>query len=261
MLYFDYNPRNVHYGTIRQQIWTLLHFPFHLAIVLTVEGLRQLTTWHGMNSYISTIFKQAEALTEPTLVAEWFQDQFYPLYEDGNSKTVVKGYENITANIDSLVVLASNNATSQTGYPHMVNELLSELLVGIAEYYGVKVPKPAATAYKKTEEPFSEDGPLGKVLSVFNLVYEYFFVSLGCIFLLLAAFTFLVRRNKDIHDYLAIGIRVVVGLIFFGMVGLYTAGDKELYYDYLYSPWPIPQVCLIIFIGIPPPFPESVSWK
>lgn len=206
-----------------------------------------------MNTYISTIFQQAEALTEPTLVAEWFLEQFSPLYEDGSSKTVVKGYSNITANIDSLVILASNNATSETGYPHMVNELLSELLVGIAEYYGVKVPKLAAAAYRKTEEPFSEDGPLGKVLSVFNLVYEYFFVSLGCAFILLAAFTFLVRRNKDVHDYLAIGIRVVVGFVMYGMVGLYTAGDRELYYDYLYSPWPIPQVCLIVFIGIAHP--------
>lgn len=139
----------------------------------------------------------------------------------------------------------------------MVNELLSELLVGIAEYYGVKAPHPTAI-FLKYEEPFSEDGPLGKVLGVFNLVYEYFFVSLGCTFVLLAAFTFLVRRNKDVHDYLSIAIRLAVGLVMYGMVGLHTRGNEELYYDYLYSPWPIPQVCLIVFMGIPP-FPRALS--
>ncbi|KAG0633377.1 bacterial low temperature requirement A protein-domain-containing protein [Tuber brumale] len=249
MFYFDYNPRNVHYGTIRQQIWTLLHFPFHLSIVLSVEGLRQLTTWHGMNTYISKISQEAETLTEPAQVAEWFQLQFSPLYEDGGSKTVVKGYPNITANIDSLVTLANNDDTSQTGYRHMVNELLSELLVGIAEYYGVKAPRPKAHLIGQ-EEPFSEDGPLGRVLAVFNLVYEYFFVSLGCAFILFAAFTFLVRRNKDVHDYLSIAIRLAVGVVMYGMIGLHTKGNEELYYTYLYSPWPIPQVCLITFSAL-----------
>lgn len=41
MLYFDNHP-HYHYGTIRQQFWSALHFPFHLAIVGVVEGSQQI---------------------------------------------------------------------------------------------------------------------------------------------------------------------------------------------------------------------------
>jgi hypothetical protein len=45
MLYFDNQPKQ-HYGTIRQQIWSALHFPLHLAIVGVVEGAQQLVLAH-----------------------------------------------------------------------------------------------------------------------------------------------------------------------------------------------------------------------
>ena len=41
MLYFDNHPHG-HYGTIRQQIWSILHFPLQLAIVGVVEGSQQI---------------------------------------------------------------------------------------------------------------------------------------------------------------------------------------------------------------------------
>jgi hypothetical protein len=40
MLYFD-NVQLENFGTIRQQIWTFLHFPFHTALVLLMEGTNQ----------------------------------------------------------------------------------------------------------------------------------------------------------------------------------------------------------------------------
>lgn len=45
MLYFDNQPKQ-HYGTIRQQIWSVLHFPLHLAIVGVVEGAQQMVLAH-----------------------------------------------------------------------------------------------------------------------------------------------------------------------------------------------------------------------
>ncbi|KAK3353749.1 hypothetical protein B0T25DRAFT_608194, partial [Lasiosphaeria hispida] len=40
MIYFDNHPHG-HFGTIKQQIWSALHFPIHLAIVGLVEGAQQ----------------------------------------------------------------------------------------------------------------------------------------------------------------------------------------------------------------------------
>ena len=44
MLYFD-QIEHERFGSIRQQIWALLHFPLHTAIVLTVEGITQFVQW------------------------------------------------------------------------------------------------------------------------------------------------------------------------------------------------------------------------
>jgi len=45
MLYFDcLNHR--HFGSIRQQFWAFAHFPFHVALVLSLTGLAQFAKWY-----------------------------------------------------------------------------------------------------------------------------------------------------------------------------------------------------------------------
>ena len=70
---------------------------------------------------------------------------------------------------------------------------------------------------------------------MFDLVYEYYFISFGIIFLIFGIFTLLVRRKKNILDYLSVAIRGVVAVIMFGMIGLYTVGSEDAYYAYLHS--------------------------
>lgn len=45
VLYFDQIEHD-RFGVVRQQIWALLHFPLHVAILLTVEGTSQLILWN-----------------------------------------------------------------------------------------------------------------------------------------------------------------------------------------------------------------------
>ncbi|CAK1356117.1 unnamed protein product [Cercospora beticola] len=47
MLYFDALVEDEHIGTIIQQVWSILHFPLHVALVLSVEGLAQCITWRA----------------------------------------------------------------------------------------------------------------------------------------------------------------------------------------------------------------------
>jgi hypothetical protein len=48
MLYFDALP-DYHFGSIRQQFWAFSHFPFHLFLVLFLEGMAQFVIWFKMN--------------------------------------------------------------------------------------------------------------------------------------------------------------------------------------------------------------------
>jgi len=44
MLYFD-RINYEHFGTKREGLWTFVHFPFHLALVLLMEGAAQFIRW------------------------------------------------------------------------------------------------------------------------------------------------------------------------------------------------------------------------
>jgi hypothetical protein len=50
VLYFDQIEHD-RFGTIRQQIWAILHFPLHVAILLTVEGSTTLILWNILKKY------------------------------------------------------------------------------------------------------------------------------------------------------------------------------------------------------------------
>ena len=61
MLYFDQIEHD-RFGTIRQQIWALLHYPLHVAILLTAEGSTLLIIW---NEIAQDIDWMANNLSDP----------------------------------------------------------------------------------------------------------------------------------------------------------------------------------------------------
>jgi len=44
MLYFD-RMSEEHFGSIRQQVWSFLHFPLHIVLVLVLQGISLLIIW------------------------------------------------------------------------------------------------------------------------------------------------------------------------------------------------------------------------
>jgi len=248
MFYFDYTPRNTHYGSIRQQIWALLHFPFHLCLVLIMEGLRQLSIWWAFYSGVSFYYnvlaheKMSEAI--PSL-KEYFED----LYNESASTTVLKEYPTLIADLDLLGEGEYNESTREK----LVDQVTNALFVGLSEFYGVEVPESEIEPEPITSEKAPSEtiefftGPLKAVGGLYVLVYHYFFVSLGLVFVALAAFTVLVRRKKDIYDWFAVALRGITAVVFFGLSGQYANGIHSDHSTLLLSPWPVPVVCLVLF--------------
>lgn len=241
MFYFDYNPRDVHYGSIRQQVWALLHFPFHLSVVLSVEGLRQLLTFYNFNQTVVMISIELDkAFGDPAKESKQLQDFFDFFYKDGNSKSVVKNYSDITKTVTEFATYSP----SDTIYAETWNDLVFRLFIGLTEYYGIKAPYP-----KPGARPVGESVKFMNILGVFDLAYKYFFLSIGVVFAMYGVFAIIVRRHMDIFDYIAIGLRFIIAIVFIGMVALPT--NPVSYEKYILSPWIIPQVCLTIFVGKP----------
>lgn len=239
MFYFDYNPRNVHYGSIRQQVWSLLHFPFHLSVVLSVEGLRQLLTFYNLNQTILQISTGLVAVRdEPVKEAKILLSFFQFFYDDGNAKSVVKDYSEITSTIKEFATYSVDDPA----YTDTWNDLVYRLYIGLTEYYGIKAAYPKPSAVR-----ISEAGEFMRILDVFDLAYQYFFISVGVVFAMYGVFAIIVRRHMDIFDYISISLRFIIAGIFIGMLALQT--NEVAYKSYIVSPWVIPQVCLMIFTG------------
>ncbi|KAG6014584.1 hypothetical protein E4U54_005072 [Claviceps lovelessii] len=62
LVYFDLLGSEVHLSPLRQQIWTCLHLPFHLALVLFMQGFTQYLIW----SKIISQFRRIVLIADPS---------------------------------------------------------------------------------------------------------------------------------------------------------------------------------------------------
>lgn len=170
----------------------------------------------------------------PKEMAAFFKEVFDTFYNDGSAKTVLKNYSEIINSID----LLSKTANRSDEYYSYSTLLLDKFYTSLAEFYGIKAPY----ATGNLQDDFMA------IVHVSDLVYQYFFIALGIIFVIYGIFAVIVRRHMDIFDYISITLRFAVAGVFFGMVGLFLSPTRFDSFDkYLTSPWPIPQVCLILF--------------
>lgn len=216
MLYFDNQPKQ-HYGTIRQQIWSVLHFPLHLAIVGVVEGAQQMvlahytlsttTKFHNkVANYCSTKnydgVKLRDALLS-TLTAYAFQDKpetyqqsqviLDEIYHMGN-----------TTGICSKAGLRAQNTTD--GFPHydfLVLEFTGALFAG----NGAKLPK--------------GKNPTLLAASAFKIAFQYYWMAFACVLVCSMIFLQLVRKSRkaDLFDYLGMLSRVLCVFISVALFG------------------------------------------
>jgi len=250
MFYFDYTPKNTHYGTIRQQIWAVLHFPFHLAVVISVEGLRQLTTWYSFQQAVGVIdqlFLLQTKKPDQEAVFDGRRDLIYNLtkylYTEGSSKTVLKHWDTVNSSYAILTEIPyADLSDSQQSLLQNMTEIMT---TGFAEFYGIKVSKKKHHHHKPRSNLNDPNfSPFSDVTRLYDLVYEYFFIAIGVVFIMYGVFGLFVRRRKDVWDYISVAIRFTVGIAFFGIV--FIRDDATAYNAYYNSSWPVPSVCLIL---------------
>jgi hypothetical protein len=57
MLYFD-RMQEEHFGSIRQQVWSFLHFPLHTVLVLVLQGVSLLIIWRQAVESLNTLYSK-----------------------------------------------------------------------------------------------------------------------------------------------------------------------------------------------------------
>ncbi|KAF1831106.1 hypothetical protein BDW02DRAFT_532631 [Decorospora gaudefroyi] len=251
-LYFDNFPHG-HYGTIRQQIWSLLHFPFQLAIVGVVEGSQQV----ALARYVT---KNAEKVTQTLikhckiehLEGQKLQDSLIHLldYFELDTKFETWGYFDFAQaaiwNIGNSTGICSPenaadytmaNAEHDSTWPEDFQSVEYYISNGMYTGLGMRLP-----VYK-----LEEYSPLEVALKGWKLVYLYYWSAFCLIITCLIIFLFLIRRHQaDLFDITSIITRCLTLGVGGGMLAL-MASDDTLY-AIIQSPAILPICLLLLFL-------------
>ncbi|KAH7125605.1 bacterial low temperature requirement A protein-domain-containing protein [Dendryphion nanum] len=259
MLYFD-RIHEDHFGTIKQQIWSFLHFPLHTVLVLVLQGVSLLIIWRqaveaiaGLsagweadtnNKNLTTGIEYAQALNQTAydIVFSWV-----PKGVDATKElqVVERAVWKIAEGFD---YYDETNQTASSQLDEGLNELFSATLTTLFDSLSVSLPKKNVESGGKKQVDFMAvaNGYYG----VFDLVVFYVFISggLALIFSTLIAGLSLPKHERRAVEFIRLGVNMAggVGLC---LVTLIRHNDTSLS-NYMASAWMIPTVCLTLFVCV-----------
>lgn len=196
MLYFD-RMQEEHLGVLKQHLWSFIHFPLHIVLVLVLQGVSLLVIWcqlvralFGMYIEFDTALDSVANATNGSDFASrldsiaygWVFD-YVPKGVDASKQLYAAGeaVAQITEGFDWLSE-NTDNATALQQLTNGVNELVSAATTTLFDSFGVSVPKKkdiydAANVDGKQVKDFME--VFYEYLSVFQLVFSYVFIAVS----------------------------------------------------------------------------------
>ena len=248
MLYFD-QVETERVGTIRQQIWTLMHFPYHVAILLVVEGVTQLAVWRKLIDYIFPLQDQImsngpdpqNAVEVVGYLKETMKSFFEP-FEEGLGGLVIQ-----TPDLDPYY----NNVTKaiQTQDQNLLEASKANILINGLNFaaQNFKIAPPEGTSNADPTAFFEG------IFITFNTVVVYFFLASGIAVIMTAVLYLLGKRHKVRMDLFSIAFRVLVGIGLSLLVIMGLAPDNSQASEngamYAIGPWMLPTVAIVYAVG------------
>ena len=252
MLYFD-QIETERVGTLRQQIWTMLHFPFHVCVLLVVEGISQIAVWTKVNdvwvpqyyAIVDQIYNRSAPLvngsyaliTNPNLqaVSDYYNFNLTNLFPDPLYYPV-----DITENLGNLTTYNTTDPLYQDAASKIVYDVINYIFLN----FDIKVPKSADQ---------SEAGQTAAFFVIFQTVYLYLFMCAGFLLLFLATLFWLGKRRKTRGEFLSIALRIVIGIGISLLAVLYAPSLRNNSLDafdtFFSSSWMLPTIVFAYLFG------------
>ena len=243
MVYFDNHPHG-HFGTIKQQIWSALHFPIHLAIVGLAEGAQQVALARYVSigilklekGFVQACFKQH--LDGADLTSELSDSiKYFKLEKKLNSLIFVDDIQ--------LDLYAVGNATgicgaavkgaAATDFPDELLQLFVDTVAGMYSSLGLSLSL--------------DKDVLELMFESWKLVYRYFWGAFTILITCFLVVIVLTRRNKtDVFDHVAFfGRGAVIG----GAASILAlSASKDLMYSIMETPTILPLAVGLLYLII-----------
>ena len=260
VLYFDQIEHD-RFGTIRQQIWAVLHYPLHVAILLTVEGSTTLILWNIIMNLTMWLFDTLPLIItdDPTLgfknvdvLVAYINDQIV-IFNDNFKNSNISATYDYSADLAALKnISAPYNSTDWIDEAWVIEY---KIFYGVYDFlysqFNVEAPPSKTTENTGTNnlsEATAKGNEADALFNIFNTVFYYFYISAGALLVILAVMYWFGKNHKSRGEYLSIGMRTVAGCAI--MVGLIAGTNLTIAADFDFSSWLIPVVTLSYFVVI-----------
>ena len=264
MIYFD-QAEHERVGTFRQLIWIMLHFPFHVAVLFTSEGVAQLSMWRKLLGFWYSLDDKLNAIAIPTTNAADTLDNYVnalknvtdtwmtPL-KDGmlHLKLQQPDFDSIYKQIEDLAdsdLFKTNNTAWKEQLGSSMADLYNQAAVFAAKTFNIEEPEHLAPTVTTEAEALDL-----LINHTFLTVFIYFFVAAGLALIFSACLYIFGKRHKNRRDYLNIAFRCLLGFVLamLALMAVSTNGKvNELYTKYATGPWMIPTVTIMyVFVVI-----------
>ena len=273
MLYFDQAETNA-VGRLRQQVWILCHFPYHLGILFLVEGCSQLSlfrkvadTWAAPLEDLETVTGSLSLNTTSAvdMLAEYVQttfEKYYSSFESGQGELKFPANPTIlNQTVESIKQLAEqtdftvptfNSTSLEFDIDSYIVDAWEEFAVFAANNIGFVAPA-KVTADKSAT---SDDVINELIQDTLTTVLYYFFISAALALAMTAVLMTLGKRHKIFGDWLNIGFRLLVSLgilIFFIVVAAWNMDPNYRgadFGDYVSGPWILPTITITLLVVV-----------
>ncbi|MCJ1383840.1 hypothetical protein MMC17_006954 [Xylographa soralifera] len=262
MLYYDQTEKK-RVGRLRQELWTILHFPFHVCLLLLVEGQATLTVWLKIQDVANPVYPAAfnipffnnDSITDPPTGAaltsyiislnSTLQGVFQNFKSEQNASLIPDGVNDVLESV-------KQGGYNESDFIYAINWVYYQSYTGICGLFSIETPEKDS----KGEETSDDAGAqaVNDIVNIFYTVYTYFFVAAGLTLIALTLLLRLGKREKYRTEMVGMAVRYLIGigLALLALMNLPSLEnwDNAAIYTYLYSPWMLPTVLLSYLLVI-----------
>ncbi|KAJ4364694.1 hypothetical protein N0V83_009291 [Neocucurbitaria cava] len=256
MLYFDQFSSD-RFGTVRQQIWSILHYPLHMAILLCVEGNTSLIVWNSAVQALKWMWSlepsnysdPAAGFNNTSDYLSFLNTSMYNIDSRFKSKYWNTTYDwgrNFTAieNYTATFGYRTEEWNNRTG--DVIRYLFESAQVFVFEAHADSLAKLNAVTAPSSGPRYKLD----RIFDVFNVTVMQFYIGAGAMLLILAMMYWFNKLHKTKYEFGEMINRVVVGftLIIVGVAAV--IGDKTTGgFKFSLSEWVI-AIVVLLFVAI-----------
>ncbi|KKK13945.1 hypothetical protein AOCH_002948 [Aspergillus ochraceoroseus] len=233
--YFDLTPRRA-FGKYAQQIWAQLHFPFHVALVLLLEGSQILALTLDITlklQYLveTILFACEEPRPKPETAIKLLRQTIEDMEIDYGRGAIreQKAIEEILHDLSNRPLCPLNGTIGFSITKNLFNDLVGNVTAALFSSMRI-VPQHSTDTSQMDSSQL-----LRMYVELLGFVYVYFFIVASFAMFLFAAFVFLAQRHdRKIATGIAITVRITLGIFLASLVSF--SRHFALAYSFMKSP-------------------------